>query len=92
MICDVNIRDDHADFHKGLIPAEKPKSNQIMDTCLLKVGQIFCVVHMSLRIQIPVTDFNWMKEFVIAHEVIIQSLLDALDSVNIAVIVAVKAS
>ena len=62
-----------------------------MDTRLLKVSQIFCVVHMSLRIQIPVTDFNWMKEFVIAHEVIIQSLLNALDSVNIAVIVAIKA-
>jgi hypothetical protein len=46
---------------------------------------------MSLRIQIPVTDFNWVKEFLIAHEVIIQSLLNALDSVTIAAIVAVKA-
>jgi predicted nuclease of restriction endonuclease-like (RecB) superfamily len=50
-----------------LVSAEKPKLNQIVDTCLLEIGQVFGVVDVSLRVQIPVADFDWMEEFEIRH-------------------------
>jgi hypothetical protein len=33
---------------------------------------VFRVVDMSLRVQIPVTDFGWVEEFEISHGGIIQ--------------------
>jgi len=68
----VNISNDDAHLHERLILAEQPKLDQIVDTRLLEVGQVFCVVDMSLRIQISVTDFGWMEEFEISHGGIIQ--------------------
>jgi hypothetical protein len=41
--------------------------NEILNARLLEIRQVFCVVQMSLRIQIPVTDFGGMKEEVIGH-------------------------
>ncbi len=71
----VNISNDDAHLHEGLILAEQAQLNEIVDTRLLEIGQVFCVVDMSLRVQIPVTDFGWMEEFEIGHGRIIQSLL-----------------
>jgi hypothetical protein len=67
MIGDVDIGDDDAYFHKGLILVKQPKLDQIIDARLLEVGQVFCVVYMSLRVQVSVADFSGVEEFVIGH-------------------------
>ena len=68
----VNVSNDDAHLHEGLILAEQAQLHEIVDSRLLEVGQVFCVVDMSLRVQIPVTDFGWMEEFEIGHGGIIQ--------------------
>lgn len=68
----MNVSNDDAHLHEGLILAEQAQLNEIVDTRLLEVGQVFCVVHVSLRVQISVTDFSWMEEFEIGHGGIIQ--------------------
>ena len=72
MVCDVNVRDDHAYFHEGLVPVKKTQLNEVVDTRLLEVRQVFGVVHMSLRVQIPVADFGWVEELEFAHGAIIE--------------------
>jgi len=67
----VNISNDDAHLHEGLILAKQAQLHEIVDTRLLEVGQVFCVVDMSLRIQISVTDFGWVEEFEISHAAII---------------------
>jgi hypothetical protein len=67
VIGDVDICDDHADFHKRLVFIEQTQLNEVIDTRLLEVRQVFCVVHMSLRIQIAVADFGGVEEFEFAH-------------------------
>ena len=70
----VNVSDDDAHFRERLILAEQTQLHEIVNTRLLEIGQVFCVVDMSLRVQIPITDFGWMEEFEIGHGGIIQSL------------------
>lgn len=71
MIGDVDVGDDDADLHEGLVLAEQPQVHQVLDARLLKVGQMFGVVDVALRVQIPVTDFDGMMEMIIAHATII---------------------
>ena len=67
MIGDVDIRQNHADLHKGLVFREQSQLDHISNARLLKKGEMFRVVDMSLRIQIPVSDFDWMEEFEFSH-------------------------
>ncbi len=71
LVGNVNVGDDNADLHESLVAARKPKLNQIADARLLEVGQVFGVVDVSLRVQISVADFGWVKEFIVGHAGII---------------------
>ena len=73
MIGDVDIRQNHADLHEGLVFGEQSQFDHIGNARLLKKGEMFRVVDMSLRVQIPVSDFNWMEEFEFSNAFIIPS-------------------
>src|SRR5690349_24655359 len=70
---EMDIRQDHSNLHERLVCGEETHVNPIGNSCLLKVSEIFCVVDVPLRIQIPVTDFNWMIEAKLRHSEIIPS-------------------
>ncbi len=74
MIGDVDVCNDDAHFHKGLVSIEQAQLNKIVNARLLKVGQVFCVVDVSLRVEIPIADFSWVEEFVIVHCAIIEQM------------------
>jgi exonuclease III len=64
LVGDVNICHNDADLHKGLVFAEQAKLHEIVDTRLFEIRQVFCVVDMSLRVEVPVADFGWVEEVV----------------------------
>ena len=70
-ICDVDIREDHANLHEGLVFGEQSQLNQIGYAGLFEVGKVFGIVDVPLWIQIPVTDFDGVIETKIAHGAII---------------------
>jgi hypothetical protein len=65
----VGVCQDYANIHKRLVLREQSQLDLIADACLLKVSQMLCVVNMSLRVQIPVTDFDGMVEVELRHAV-----------------------
>jgi hypothetical protein len=67
----MDVGQDQADLHKGLVLREQSQLDPIGDTRLLKVGEMFGVVDVSLWVQIPVTDFDRMIEAEMSHAVII---------------------
>ena len=67
MIYDVDIRQNHANLHERLVFREQSQFDHVRNPRLLKICEMFRIVHMSLRIEIPVTDFGWVKEFEISH-------------------------
>jgi hypothetical protein len=67
----MDIRYDDPDLHERLIPGKESQLDHIVDASLFEIGEMFCVVDVPLRIQIPVTDFDGMVETVIAHGAII---------------------
>ena len=64
----MDIRQDNPKLHERLVFAEQAQPDPIGNASLFKVCQIFCIVDMSLRVQIPVTDFDGMIEMKIGHE------------------------
>ena len=70
-VLDMDVRNDDADLHKGLVFAKQPHLHKVVDARLLEIGQVLGVVDVSLRVQIPVADFGGMEEFVIGHGAII---------------------
>ncbi len=71
MVGDMDIGNDDADLHKGLVFVEQAHFHEVIDTRLLEIRQVFCVVDMSLRVQIPVADFGGVEEVVVSHGAII---------------------
>ena len=67
----MDIGQDHADLHKGLVAGKEPQLDHVSDAGLLEIREMFCIVDVSLRIQIPVADFDGMIKTKIAHGAII---------------------
>src|SRR5690349_17692682 len=69
-IGNMDIRYDDTNLHERLIPGKESQLDHIVDASLFEIGEMFCVIDVALRIQIPVTDFDGMVETVIAHRAI----------------------
>ena len=67
----VYVCQDHTNLHERLIFREQSQLNHIGNACLLEIGQMRCVVDMTLRIQIPVTNLDRMIKTETAHGAII---------------------
>ena len=74
-IGDVDICHDHANFHKGLVLRKKAQLDPISNACLFEICEMFGVVDVPLRIQIPISDLDGMIEMKIAHGAIIVCLV-----------------
>src|SRR5689334_11385112 len=68
---EMDICQNHPNLHERLVCGEETHVNPICNSCLLKISEIFCVVNMPLRVQIPITDFDRMIEAKLRHSEII---------------------
>ncbi len=67
----MRISHDDANFQEGLLRVEKPQVDQVFDAGLLKKGQETGIVDVSLRVQVAITDFDWMGKVIFGHVLII---------------------
>ena len=68
---DLGGSQDDADLQERLFRGEKPQVHEIVQAAMLKIGQVSGVVDVALRVQVPITHMDGMREFKGVHAAII---------------------
>jgi hypothetical protein len=63
----VGICQDNTDIQKGLSLLKKTKMDKVLNARLLHISEVIGIVDMTLRVQVAVTDLNWMVEMKMRH-------------------------
>lgn len=65
---EVHIRQDDTDIHKGNTRFEQPEFGKVENTSLFKIGEIFGIVEVTLRVKISVAYLDGVGKVIIRHK------------------------